>query len=377
MLQLFNFLWILQAATSFLIVPSNYCVKTIGRNERYKNNSPLFAGGFGGGGSSKSKGKKGKNSKSTPSMTKKKVQIKEKMLKAYGGDVAKGTTERIQNAMTSLPPHVQDAAELYRKVKRWDASMASLSTLQKSQVPIRDLEGAKQAHAELELFYETYDTTEQSMHNLFQMVTWDASADAKAAKASIGQMPAHILKRVNKACVIIADAVKRSGRKEGRCLDVGCGHGTLVPNLTDAGIYANQITGIDLSPEMIRNAEERYRGPTFAALDFFDFTPKDKFDGVLFCSALHDLPDMKSSLAKAAELLRPEGKLVIIHAQGAMHVMGQHKANPVMVNRGLPESEELALWAKEMKLELEVEPADAGSEKDEEDGYLAVLRKIE
>jgi 2-polyprenyl-3-methyl-5-hydroxy-6-metoxy-1,4-benzoquinol methylase len=335
---------------------------------------PLFAGGFGGGGGkSKQKGNKGK--KGSTMSAKKRVQLKENLVKAYGGDIAKGTQERMQIAMTSLPQHIQEVAELYRKVKRWDASMAALSPEQLSKVPSRDVDGATRATSELEMLYDKYDISDEYMHNVFQQVTWDASADAKAVRASIGKMPDHILKRVDKACDIIAESVKRAGRKEGRCLDVGCGHGTLIPNLTNAGIYANQITGIDLSPEMIRNAEERYRGPQFIAADYFQFKPNDNYDGIMFCSALHDLPDMESSLSKAADMLRPEGKIVIMHAQGGAHVLGQVKANPVLVSRGLPSTEELTTWAQKMDLVVEVAPSDAGSPEDDENGYLAVLRK--
>jgi 2-polyprenyl-3-methyl-5-hydroxy-6-metoxy-1,4-benzoquinol methylase len=35
-----------------------------------------------------------------------------------------------------------------------------------------------------------------------------------------------------------------------------CGFGVLVPSLTKAGVDQKQIYGVDLSPEMIRNAQE-------------------------------------------------------------------------------------------------------------------------
>lgn len=353
------------------------------RSEGYQVVSPLLAGGggFGGGGGSSSKAKQKGNKKSDSSSSKstisakKKLQIQEKLIKSYGGDVAKGTEQRIQKAMSSLPPHIQEVAALYKKINQWDASMASLSLMQQSQLPQHDIDGAKRAREELKIYYEKYNLNDQYMHNLFQQMTWDASADAKAAKAIIGQMPQHIEERVNKACDIIAECVKRAGRKEGRCLDVGCGHGTLIPSFINAGIYPGQIKGVDLSPEMIRNAEERYRGPEFIATDFLQLVEDDQYDGVMFCSSLHDLPDMKSSLFKAAKLLRSGGKLVIIHAQGGAHVDSQHKANPLLVRRGLPSGDELIQWAEEMLLEVEVLPAAPSSKQDKEEGYLAVLRK--
>ncbi len=364
MMRIITLLYTLKICSSFTIKPFELRL-------RYCNeNTALFAGGgFGGGGGKKGKTKKGVRTKSATLSQKKKLQIKEKLLKSYGGDIAKGTEERMKKAMASLEPHMQDVAELYRKVQRWEASIARLSLMQQNQIPPRDLEGAKLARAELQMYYEKYEINEKYMHNLFQQITWDASADAKAVRASIGEMPPQILERIEKACGIIADAVKLSGRKEGRCLDVGCGHGTLIPNLTNAGIYANQITGIDLSPEMIRNAKERYRGPLFLATDFLQFDGKPEYDGVIFCSSLHDLPEMKLSLEKASMMLREKGKIVIVHAQGGMHVLGQHKANPVLVRRGLPSEDELIEWANEMSLILEYfEPAS-------DEDYLAVLKK--
>ncbi len=371
-----SLLALLQNALAFFNVPSGCLIQ---RNHLLNIDSPatLLHAGFGGSVNTKQKGKKDKDSQGPSLSPKKKQQLKDKLIKSYGGDIAKGTEQRVKDAMKSLPPHVQEIAELYRKVKRWDASIASLSVMQQAQIPQRDLEGAKRAKAELDMYYEKHGINEQYMHNTFQQITWDASADAKAVKATIGQMPADILKRVNKACDIVAQSVKSAGRKEGRCLDVGCGHGTLIPNLTEAGIYPNQITGVDLSPEMIRNAEKRYRGPKFVAADFLQYTEEEQFDGIIFCSSLHDLPDMKASLSKAGRLLRANGKIVILHAQGGIHVLGQVKANPILVKRGLPNSGELNDWANEMGLIVDIPPSEPGSEGDSSEGYLAVLFKKE
>ncbi len=336
----------------------------------------LFAG-FGnksaGMGMGKTAKKKGGEKKSTSN--KKKIQLKEKILKEYGGDIAKGTEQRVQKAISELSPSMQQTLDLYKKVTKWDAYMDSIkdNVMQQANIPQRDIEGAKRAKAQLEAMLAENNIAENDLHNIFQKTTWDASADAKAMNAMIGKMPDHIEERVDKACSIIADVVKAKGRKDGKCLDVGCGHGSIIPNFTNAGIYPNQITGIDLSTEMIRNAKSMYRGVEFEATDFLQYNPEKKFDGIMFCSALHDLPDMKGSLVKAASLLNEGGKLVILHAQGAENVAGQHKANPVMVKRLLPETEELEELAKELELELDIKPAKAGSEQDKNEGYLAVL----
>lgn len=59
-------------------------------------------------------------------------------------------------------------------------------------------------------------------------------------------------------------------------------------------------------------------------------------------------------------------------------LQGQHQANPVMVKRGLPTTKE---WGEilsennEWGLTLEYEPADPRSDREEKEGYLAVLSK--
>ncbi len=337
---------------------------------------PLFAGFGSSASGNKKKGGKAKGKKNTS--VKKKIQLKQKLEKEYGGDIAKGTEQRVKATMDALPPEIQATAELYRKVARWDAYINSIPEEKVASLPPRDVDGANRAKIQLELMYKENGLDDVKMHNIFQKATWDASADAKAIRASMGKMPSHIEQRVDRACELVADAVKKSegGRKNGRCLDVGCGHGAIVPNLTKAGLYTSQITGVDLSTEMIKNAEQTYRGVHFIATDFInEYQPSDYFDGIIFCSTLHDLPDMVGSLEKAASMLRPNGVLVLLHAQGAMHVAGQHKANPVMVKRGLPSAEELEDIANSLNLVLEIEPADAGSKEDESEGYLAVLRK--
>jgi SAM-dependent methyltransferase len=321
-------------------------------------------GGFGttkqGGGGG---GKKMKESE------KKKMQAK--LLEAYGGDIAKGTEERIQAAMSMLPPDLQLAAKLYKQIQQWEARLSNMSSLAQASIPRQEVDGAIRAKEELASIYKANGLDDTDMHNFYQRTTWDASADAKSARAVMFNMNKDLEKRVDIACSYVAEVVKKAGAT-GRALDVGCGPGVLVPHLLKAGLTAKQITGTDLSPGMIRNAQLQHRGIDFIASDFIKvFDDKDGFDGIIFCSALHDMPDQRLALQKARALLRPGGKMVILHAQGAEHVLGQVKANPVMVRKGLPSNEELN--AMNLGLKILVPPPQPGSKEDVERGYLAVL----
>jgi 2-polyprenyl-3-methyl-5-hydroxy-6-metoxy-1,4-benzoquinol methylase len=288
--------------------------------------------------------------------------------KKYGGttaqDVALGTEKEIQNAMEALPPHLKLATHLYQKLQGWNAHLESLSILEQVNIPVQDMEGAQRARDELEGLYKEHGITENDIHNVFQKLTWDASADAKAARALTGTMPKDIADSVQKACDIIAEAIG----KEGRCLDVGCGFGVLVPFLRQSGVTSKQIVGLDLSTEMIRNAKEQHPSVQFEACDFLSYNDEEGFDGIVFCAALHDMPDRMAVLKKAALLLRPGGKLVLAHPQGTAHVLRQIRSNPILVKRGLPSADELQ--SLDLGLRLVVAPVSEAQV-----GYLAVLEK--
>jgi SAM-dependent methyltransferase len=365
-----------------------------------QQSSKLF-GGFGGVSSKDKKGKKVKSATTTKKMTPQNAKkAKQQLLERYGGDLGKGTQERIDKYLNSLEPHIKEAAELYKSVTQFDALIAPMTASDRNRlIPPIQFEMVASDRAKLQSLMEEHKLTEIDLHNVFQQATWDASADAKATQADIvgGQMKPELQERINKACAYVVDATKTEGAV-GKILDVGCGHGSIVKSLVDAGLEEpDMYVGIDLSPEMVKNAVERYgsarngrtgKGRVFVADDFLahDFSVYGNedsngiFDGVIFCSALHDLPDMIGSITKAASLLRsPGGKLVVVHAQGAQHVLGQHQANPVMVARGLPTAKE---WSEmlekhtEWGLSFEHKPADPRSDGDLKDGYLAVLSKI-
>jgi ubiquinone/menaquinone biosynthesis C-methylase UbiE len=100
-----------------------------------------------------------------------------------------------------------------------------------------------------------------------------------------------------------------------KLLDVGCGAGHLVnalgrryPDLT--------LTGVDLSPEMIRRAREATRGlPNVSvsvgdalALDFPDAT----FDFVLSIASIKHWPNRVSGMREIFRVLRPGGRVFVM-----------------------------------------------------------------
>ncbi len=86
-----------------------------------------------------------------------------------------------------------------------------------------------------------------------------------------------------------------------RVVEIGCGPlGGFVPGLTEAGHHA---VGID--PAAPEGAD--YRQTTFEEYD--DHSPVDM---VVACTSLHHVADLDRVLTKAADLLPPDGRIVVI-----------------------------------------------------------------
>jgi len=95
-------------------------------------------------------------------------------------------------------------------------------------------------------------------------------------------------------------------------LDIGCGTGAQCRVLAEEGF---QVTGVDLSPAMLRIARRYSRGDVHyiqgSALELpFD---DGKFDAALLSLVLHEQPEERRirMLAEALRVVRDEGHLVV------------------------------------------------------------------
>ena len=146
----------------------------------------------------------------------------------------------------------------------------------------------------------------------------------------------------------------------GRCLDVGCGDGSMVPHLRE-----RTYRGVDLSGRMVDLARKHHPDAQFAKAGFFEFLAREStaWDTILFVAALQFFPDVGAVLSACASHLAPGGRVVIAHARGATFVREERHGNPAVVE-ALPAVEDL-LATGEFGL------AHAGGDLD--DFYLVVL----
>jgi SAM-dependent methyltransferase len=131
-------------------------------------------------------------------------------------------------------------------------------------------------------------------------------------------------------------------------LDVGCGTGTLMVLLAEAGF---RVHGIDLSPRMVTAAQAKLAAAgVHATVNVADASEPpgaaDAYDVVLSRHLLWALPDPGRAVRNWAQLLRPTGRLVLI--EGRWHTGG-----------GLSAAETTGLvrpWVTSVDVELLADP---------------------
>lgn len=90
-------------------------------------------------------------------------------------------------------------------------------------------------------------------------------------------------------------------------LDVGCGTGHLTAKIAASGA---QVTGIDRSPEMIREARKAYPAIRFEVLDAREIDLPEKFDAVFSNATLHWISEPERAIAGISAVLRQGGRFV-------------------------------------------------------------------
>lgn len=181
------------------------------------------------------------------------------------------------------------------------------------------------------------------------------SADRKSHDDEQSQ---YFNERVNFFCQPIPEEITERTRKivatanlkpESWVLDVGCGTGVLFAHFLASGVRQENITGCDLSSEMLKLAKERYPHAKYFQGDIIDFPANlPHFDAVIFNACFGNIFDQKSALQKALALLKPNGTVVISHPLGAKFVQGLHENEPHIVPHLLPTETTLTAWAQEM-----------------------------
>lgn len=147
-----------------------------------------------------------------------------------------------------------------------------------------------------------------------------------------------------KAARIVAATV--SIPRGGVCaLDIGCGSGSMFPDLMEAG--ACEIEGVDISPKMMQTAREKYGYDPRIHVEHGDFLEYSRpgFDLLMAFNSYHHFPIPRLFLKKAKELLRPGGRLTVAFPYDRERVNILSSVMPAGIARGLLSAEEeAAIW---------------------------------
>jgi trans-aconitate methyltransferase len=107
---------------------------------------------------------------------------------------------------------------------------------------------------------------------------------------------------------LAADVLELLDAKSGeRILDLGCGTGHLTARIAKTGAH---IVGIDRSPEMIRQAKEKYPSLRFEVMDAREIALEGTFDAVFSNATLHWIKEPERVMGGIKRILRPGGRFV-------------------------------------------------------------------
>lgn len=94
-----------------------------------------------------------------------------------------------------------------------------------------------------------------------------------------------------------------------RVLEIGCGTGTITEFLTDREL----VVGVDVAPEYVREASERYRSRSNVVIKLHDLTEsiealrQYRFDSAVSANVFEHIPDDAKAMKAVFDLLQPGG----------------------------------------------------------------------
>lgn len=119
-------------------------------------------------------------------------------------------------------------------------------------------------------------------------------------------------------------------------LDLACGTGVISGPLRDR--FQAEVTGLDISSEMIRIAKEKYAGRegiSFLVGDFFQMDFEEKFDWVVCHNAFPHFIDADAFVERLYNALEEGGEFVVFHSLGRVKLGKHHDGLGPKISRDL------------------------------------------
>ena len=125
-------------------------------------------------------------------------------------------------------------------------------------------------------------------------------------------------------------------------LDVACGTGVMFDYYLGRNVAT--VTGIDISPEMVKIATEKYADESRVKVicgDVEEFSFDRKFDRIVVYNAFPHFPHPKRLIKILSELLKEDGRLTVAHGASREAIDGHHSGAASKVSNGLMSAESL------------------------------------
>ena len=140
---------------------------------------------------------------------------------------------------------------------------------------------------------------------------------------------------------LIAMILDNGGIRENmHVLDVPCGTGVLFPDYLKRNVAS--VTGIDISPEMAKIAQEKFPDVKVICGDVETEEFPQKFDAIMVYNAFPHFPDPARLIKVLADLVKPGGKLSVAHGMSRAQLTSHHAGRASSVSIDLLHEKELA-----------------------------------
>ena len=125
-------------------------------------------------------------------------------------------------------------------------------------------------------------------------------------------------------------------------LDVACGTGVMFPYYLERNVAS--VTGIDISPEMAKIAQEKFREEArvqVVCADVEEYAFDRKFDVIVVYNAFPHFPEPAQLIKTLCGLLNEGGRLTIAHGASREAIDGHHSGAASKVSNGLMSADSL------------------------------------
>lgn len=155
---------------------------------------------------------------------------------------------------------------------------------------------------------------------------------------------------------IVNEILDNAGAASGKdILDVACGTGVLIPYYLARN--AVSVTAVDISPEMVKIAREKFTQGNVDIIcgDVETVEMEKKYDCIVVYNAFPHFPDPENVIRVLSSCLKPGGTLTVAHGMSREKIDKCHSGKAKSVSLGLMHEDELeAIFEKYLKVTVKI-----------------------